>query len=65
MALFNKVNKAAISPAVEKQAAVGGTYGGNAPTNGGVGMIGQYYAYQEGEARNRAMQVAAVSRARD
>lgn len=65
MAIFNKVNKAAISPAVEKQAAVGGTYGGGGSTNGGVAMIGQYYSYQEGEARNRAMQVAAVSRARD
>jgi phage portal protein BeeE len=28
-------------------------------------MIGQYYSYVEGEARNRAMQVPAISRARD
>lgn len=62
MAIFsNKVNKAAISPAPEIKAAVGGYY----PNNAGVNLIGQYYTYQEGEARNRCMQIAAVSRARD
>jgi len=67
MAIFNRVNKAAISPAPPeaqvKAAAVGsGYYSGN---NAGVNLIGQYYTYQEGEARNRAMQVPAISRARD
>jgi phage portal protein BeeE len=31
----------------------------------GVNMVGQYYGYYEGEARNRAMSVATISRARD
>jgi phage portal protein BeeE len=31
----------------------------------GVNMVGQYYSYYEGEARNRAMSVATISRARD
>ena len=62
MAIFsNKVNKAAISPAPEVKAAVGGY----TPNNTGVNLIGQYYTYQEGETRNRCMQIAAVSRARD
>lgn len=62
MAIFsNKVNKAAISPAPEVKAAVGGY----TPNNAGVNLIGQYYTYQEGEVRNRCMQIAAVSRARD
>ena len=65
MALFNRVNKAAISPAPPvsqvKAAAAGGYYA----QNQGANMIGQYYSYQEGEARNRAMQVPAISRARD
>jgi len=66
MAIFNRVNKAAISPAPPeaqvKAAAVGGGY---SPNNAGVNLIGQYYTYQEGEARNRAIQVAAISRSRD
>lgn len=66
MALFNRVSKAAISPAPPvaqvKAAAAGGYYNSN---NAGVNLIGQYYTYQEGEARNRAMQVPAISRARD
>jgi hypothetical protein len=65
MALFNRVNKAAISPAPPapkvKAAAAGGYYA----QNQGVNMIGQYWSYQEGEARNRAVQVAPISRARD
>jgi phage portal protein BeeE len=62
MALFNKsVNKAAISPAPAKAAAAGG-YTSN---QSGVSMIGQYYSYQEGEARNRAISVPAINRARD
>lgn len=63
MAIFNRVNKAQISPAPVqvKAAAAGGYYSNNA----GVNMVGQYYSYQEGELRNRAIQVASISRARD
>jgi len=59
-----KVKKAAISPATvtaqpeapKVQAAVG---------IGGAQSIGQFYQYQEGTARNRAMSLATVSRSRD
>jgi phage portal protein BeeE len=61
MALFNRVNKAAISPAPGKAAASGGY----SPNSAGVNLIGQYYTYIEGPARNRAMSVATISRARD
>ena len=61
MALFNRVNKAAISPAPAKAAASGGYM----PNQAGVNLIGQYYTYVEGPARNRAMSVATISRARD
>jgi phage portal protein BeeE len=61
MALFNRVNKAAISPAPAKAAASGGY----SPNSAGVNLIGQYYTYLEGPARNRAMSVATISRARD
>ena len=64
MAIFNRsVNKAAISPEPTKAAAAGGQY--YSTNTAGVGMIGQYYSYTEGEARNRAMSVPTVSRARD
>jgi phage portal protein BeeE len=57
MALFDKkVTKAAISPMPEVQAAIG---------YGGANMIGDFWAYQQGEARAAAMQVATISRARD
>jgi hypothetical protein len=46
-----------------KAAAAGGFY--QSSNNGGAGMIGQYYSYIEGEARNKAMSVPTVSRARD
>ena len=65
MGLFDrKVSKAAISPPPAKAAAAGAglNYASN---NAGVSMIGQYYTYQEGEARNRAVQVAAINRSRD
>jgi phage portal protein BeeE len=65
MGLFDrKINKAAISPPPAKAAAAGAglNYASN---NAGVNMIGQYYTYQEGEARNRAVQVAAINRSRD
>jgi phage portal protein BeeE len=61
MAIFNKTRKAAISPAPSKAAAAGGFAG----TSVGSAMIGQYYTYQEGEARNRAISVPTINRARD
>jgi phage portal protein BeeE len=42
-----------------------GAVGGYNSNMAGPNMIGQYYSYVEGEARNRAMQVPAISRARD
>ena len=67
MGIFTRrETKAQISPVaqpVQKAAAAGiNWYNGN---NTGLNMVGQYYSYQEGEARNRAMQVPAISRARD
>ena len=65
MGIFNRtVSKAAISPQPSKAAAAGGYYS-NSVNNGGANMIGQYYSYIEGPARNRAMSVPTVSRARD
>jgi phage portal protein BeeE len=61
MAIFNKTRKSAISITPSVTAAVGG-YTSNAQ---GVSMIGQYYSYQEGEARNRAISVPTINRARD
>jgi len=64
MGLFTRNNKAAlaVSPAAPAKAAAAGGYFPNAQ---GLNMIGQYYTYYEGEARNRAMSVPAVSRSRD
>lgn len=66
MAIFkNKVTKAAISPQQETAsvtAAAGGTYTGN---GSGAQSIGQYYSYIEGDARNNAMRVPTINRARD
>jgi len=64
MALFTrKETKAQISPPeVTKAAAVGSSY---YTQNQGVNLIGQYYTYVEGELRDRAVQVPAISRARD
>ena len=64
MGLFTRNNKAAlaVSPAAPAKAAAAGGYFPNAQ---GLSMIGQYYTYYEGEARNRAMSVPAVSRSRD
>jgi phage portal protein BeeE len=63
MGLFNRTTKAAISPMPTKAAAAGGY----TPNSGGLGaaMIGQYYTYQEGDARNRAVSVPTINRARD
>ena len=63
MAIFNRsVNKAAVSPSVDKAAAAGNNYNGN---NAGLPMIGAYFSYIEGDARNRAISVPTISRARD
>jgi hypothetical protein len=63
MALFTrKETKAQISPV---EPAVRAAVGGYNPNAAGVSLIGQYYTYQEGELRNRAMNVPAISRARD
>jgi len=60
MALFSKT-KAAISPPPSKAAAAGGTF----EMGTGRAMMGAYYNYFEGDARNMAMSVPTVSRARD
>ena len=68
MALFGKVTKAAISAPVGKAAAAGTGYNNlysPSSNNGGAAMVGVYYSYTEGEARNAAMSVPTVSRARD
>ena len=65
MAFFNKVNKAAISPPPQKAAAAGTGFMGQPTNNSGAGMVGAYYNYVEGAARNAAMSVPTVSRARD
>ena len=63
MPLFGrKETKAQLAAPPVGKAAAAGT--GNT-SNFATSMIGQYYTYQEGEARNRAMQVPAISRARD
>lgn len=62
MPIWNRTRKAAVSPAPVTKAAAGGLY---TSQNTGPNMIGHYYTYQQGEARNRAMQVPAISRARD
>ena len=64
MAIFNRsIKKAAISPLPTKAAAAGGTFYQN--NNAGAQLVGQYYSYVEGTARNRAMSVPTISRARD
>ena len=68
MALFGKVTKAAISAPVGKAAAAGTGYNNlysASSSNGGAAMVGVYYNYTEGEARNAAMSVPTISRARD
>ena len=66
MGIFNRtVTKAAISPQPTKSAAAGGAYMAQNTSNVGASMVGTYYSYVEGEARNRAMSVPTISRARD
>ena len=60
MALFSKT-KAAISPPPSKAAAAGGGF----EMGTGRAMIGSYYNYFEGDARNACMSVPTVSRSRD
>lgn len=60
----NKVNKAAISPQpVTQAAAVGGAQYSSQVA--GPNLIGDWWSYQSGILRNRAMSVAAISRSRD
>ena len=61
MAIFSKT-KAAISPPPTIGAAGMGSFAGG---NAGANMIGQYYSYFEGPARNAAQSVPAISRSRD
>ena len=66
MPLFGKKEtKAQISPVRVDKAAAAGVPAGYTHNAKGLPLIGQYYTYQEGEARNRAMQIPAISRARD
>jgi hypothetical protein len=46
-----------------KAAAAGGMF--SSGNNAGAAMVGQYYSYVEGDARNRAISVPTISRARD
>jgi len=48
---------------VNKAAAAGNYY--QSANNGGASMIGTYYSYVEGDARNKAMSVPTISRSRD
>ena len=61
--IADKINKTATAQPATKAAASGSYY--QSSNNGGAGMIGQYYSYIEGDARNKAMSVPTVSRARD
>jgi len=62
MALFSRTRQAAISTHVGEPAVAGGAYSSTAT---GAGMIGNYYAYQEGFDRNKAVAVPAINRAVD
>ena len=61
--IADKITKTANAQPASKAAAAGSYY--QSSNNGGAGMIGQYYSYVEGDARNKAMSVPTVSRARD
>ena len=64
MALFGKPKTSAISVPTKVTAATGFSPGYSS-SNVGVNMIGQYYTYREGEARNQAISVPTINRARD
>ena len=61
--IADKITKTANAQPATKAAAAGNLY--QSSNNGGAGMIGQYYSYVEGDARNRAISVPTISRARD
>ena len=61
--IADKITANANAQPPTKAAASGSYY--QSSNNGGAGMIGQYYSYIEGDARNKAMSVPTVSRARD
>jgi hypothetical protein len=61
--IASKITANANAQPASKAAAAGGFY--QSSNNGGAGMIGQYYSYIEGEARNKAMSVPTISRSRD
>ena len=65
MGIFtSKVTKAAVSPQPEvTAAAVGGAYYSSQVA--GPNLIGDWWSYQAGTLRNRAMSVASISRSRD
>jgi hypothetical protein len=65
MPLFAKPKPKAQISVPEPVKVQAGAVGGYNSNMAGPNMIGQYYSYVEGEARNRAMQVPAISRARD
>ncbi len=65
MALFAKTETKAQISLADTPKVQAGAVGGYNSNMAGPNMIGQYYSYVEGEARNRAMQVPAISRARD
>jgi hypothetical protein len=62
MALFGKPKTSAISVPTKVTAATGFSPGYSS-SNVGVNMIGQYYTYREGEARNQAVSVPTINRA--
>tara|TARA_R110000822_G_scaffold88573_2_gene205141 strand:+ start:937 stop:2061 length:1125 start_codon:yes stop_codon:yes gene_type:complete len=62
MAIFSKPKKSAISVPAKVTAATGFAPGYSL-SNVGVNMIGQYYTYREGEARNQAVSVPTINRA--
>lgn len=64
MALFGKPKTSAISVPTKVNAATGFAPG-YSTSNAGVNMIGQYYTYREGEARNQAISIPTINRARD
>jgi len=61
--IADKITKTANAQPATKAAAAG--YMMPPTNNSGAFMIGQYYSYIEGEARNKAMSVPTISRARD
>jgi len=65
MGILSRNKQSAISTHIGEPAVAGAFSPGYSSSNAGVNMIGQYYTYQEGEARNRAISVPTINRARD